>query len=544
MTIAPSRLVTPPPDRSRPRSTLAGRGTSTVLPLVVKVVLLGLVAGLAIAVTPALVRDGSWVFVGGLWAVVVVLLAVYATKRAVPLKYLVPGSLFLVVFVVYPILMTAQLSSTNYGDGTRGTKEATVTRIIGASAVQVPDAPSYTLAVGTTGGVADGPFTFYLVDEATGDAFAGDAEGLTELGADDATITDGVVTEVPGVTLLTRSQINDAGQAGGGLEGFTVPAGENSVIRQQGFSAVELTSPLVYDEAADTITNSETGEVYTPQRAASGDRSYFTAEDGTRLSDQSWGESIGLQNYVRAFTDPAISSDFISIFLWTLLFAVGSVGSTFFLGLALAVVMNDDRVRGQRLYRSLILLPYAIPGFIALSIWSGFWNRDFGLVNDLLGLDVNWLGQTGTARLAVLLTNLWMGFPYMFLICTGALQSIPGDLKEAASLDGANGFMQFRKVVLPLLLVAVAPLLVASFAFNFNNFNAIQLLTEGGPFSPANPTAGGTDILISYTYRLAFGNAAQQIGFASAISVLLFILTGLLAAAQFRATRSLEDVNR
>ncbi|GIG27507.1 ABC transporter permease subunit [Cellulomonas marina] len=543
MTIAPDKTVSPPPDRSRPRPTWTATATSGVLPLVVKIVLLGLAAALAVSVTPALVRSGSWVFLGGVWAIVVVLLAVYATKRAVPLKYLVPGTLFLVVFVVYPILMTAQLSATNYGDGTRNTKEATVARIIGASAVQVPDAPSYTLAVGTTGSVDTGPFTFFLVDEATGDAYAGDDEGLTPLDADEVTITDGTVTEAPGYTLLTRSEINDAGQAGGELEGFTVPAGDNSVIRQQGFSAIELTSPLVYDEATDTITNTETGVEYTPQRNQNGDRSYFTAEDGTRLSDQSWGENVGFANYVRAFTDPAISRDFVGILVWTLVFAVGSVGSTFALGLFLATVLNDPRMRFQRLYRSLLLLPYAIPGFISLLIWSGFWNRDFGLVNDLLGLDVNWFGDTTLARIAILLTNLWMGFPYMFLVCTGALQSIPSDLKEAASLDGANGFTQFRKVILPLLLVAVAPLLVASFAFNFNNFNAIQLLTEGGPFSPENPTAGGTDILISYTYRLAFGTAAQQIGFASAISVLLFILTGLLAAAQFRATRSLEDVN-
>ena len=95
----------------------------------------------------------------------------------------------------------------------------------------------------------------------------------------------------------------------------------------------------------------------------------------------------------------------------------------------------------------------------------------------------------------------------------------------------------------PLLLVAVAPLLVSSFAFNFNNFNAIYLLTEGGPFTPDNPTAGGTDILISYVLRLAFGAGGAQIGFASAVSVVLFILTGVIAALQFRATRALEDVN-
>ena len=111
----------------------------------------------------------------------------------------------------------------------------------------------------------------------------------------------------------------------------------------------------------------------------------------------------------------------------------------------------------------------------------------------------------GAAKVAVLLTNLWMGFPYMFLVCTGALQAIPEDLTEAAKIDGASGFAGFRRITFPLLLVTVAPLLVATFAFNFNNFNAIYLLTEGGPFSPDNPNAGGTDILISYTIRLAFG---------------------------------------
>jgi arabinogalactan oligomer/maltooligosaccharide transport system permease protein len=170
-------------------------------------------------------------------------------------------------------------------------------------------------------------------------------------------------------------------------------------------------------------------------------------------------------------------------------------------------------------------------------------NQDYGLINNITGLNVDWLGNPWAAKAAILIANLWLGFPYMFLVCTGALQAIPGDLKEAASIDGASGFTQFRKITFPLLLVTVAPLLVASFAFNFNNFNAIQLLTEGGPFSPANPTAGGTDILISYTYRLAFGTSGQAIGFASAVSVILFILTGVLAFIQFRGTRALEEVN-
>ncbi len=225
------------------------------------------------------------------------------------------------------------------------------------------------------------------------------------------------------------------------------------------------------------------------------------------------------------------------------MFATLSVVLNFALGLLLAVTLNDPRVRGQKLYRSVLLLPYAIPGFIGILVWSGFFNREFGLINDLTGLDINWLGNPTTAKIAVLLTNLWLGFPYMFLVTTGALQAIPGDLKEAATMDGASGLFAFRKITLPLLLVTTAPLLVATFAFNFNNFNIIYLLTEGGPFRPDNPSAGGTDILISYTLRLAFGTGGAEYGFAAAVATLLFLLTGVIAALQFRATRSLEDVH-
>lgn len=518
--------------------TIAKRPAS-VVGMIVKIIALGTIVGLAVMLTPALVSSQQWGFLAVIWGVVAVLAVTYSTQRFLPAKYLVPGTLLLVVFVVYPILMTVQLSTTNYGDGTRTTKEVTVSRIIGNAAQQIDGARTFELSVGSEGTATSGPYTFLLVDTATGDAFTGSPDGLQELDPGAVTIEDGVITAAEGFTLLDRRQINEFSQQGGDLEGFAVPT-DDGVITAQGFSAVELFSPLEYDETTDTITNVQTGVEYTPVQT--GDRKFFTSADGERLSDQSWGENVGFGNYVRAFTDPRISSDFVGIFVWTLVFAVVSVGSTFALGLFLASVLNDTRVRGQRAYRSLLLLPYAIPGFIALLVWSNFFNSEFGLINTTLGLDINWFGDPFWAKIAVLLTNLWLGFPYMFLVCTGALQAIPSDYKEAASLDGATGWTNFSKITFPLLLVSVAPLLVATFAFNFNNFNAIYLLTEGGPFSPDNPTAGGTDILISYTYRLAFGGGAQQIGFASAISVVLFIITGVLAALQFRATRALEEV--
>lgn len=511
-------------------------GPTSTSVLLVKLVLLGTVIGLAFALLPTLLSQGRWGFLVALLLIVVAIVATYATKRGLPAKYLLPGTLLLITLVVYPAISTMQTSFTNFGDGTRTTQEQTVAQIIGASVVQTPDAPRYNLTVATTGSKTDGPFAFLLVDPVDEDVFVGTEDGLEEL--DDATVDGGFVTQADGYELLTPVEVNEAGSA---LADFAVPT-DDGAIRQLGIrQAFEGSSPLEYDEDAGTITDTDTGVVYSVEQQ--GDREYFVAPDGSRLSSQSWKANVGFANYERALTDDRISGDFIRIFIWTVVFATLSVLLTFAVGLLLAVTMNDPRVRGQRLYRSVLILPYAVPGFIMILIWSSFWNRDFGLINDLTGLDVPWLGDATAAKVAILITNLWLGFPYMFIVATGALQAIPADLKEAATMDGASGWFSLRTITLPLVLVTTAPLLVATFAFNFNNFNLIFLLTEGGPFTPDNPQAGATDILISYTIRLAFGPNGSQFGFASAIAVLLFVLTGIIAAIQFRFTRALEDVH-
>ncbi|MDO5663048.1 MAG: ABC transporter permease subunit, partial [Brachybacterium sp.] len=327
----------------------------------------------------------------------------------------------------------------------------------------------------------------------------------------------------------------------GELQQLAVPVDETTAVRVLGVNEAFVgTTAMRYDEDSDTITNTQTGDVYSVQTVGNSD--YFVSEDGQRLP-QSWLQGVGLANYERLFTNANIAQQFLRAFGWTLVFAAGSVFLTFVVGFALALVLNDERLRGRRIYRSVLLMPYAVPGFIALLIWSNFYNRDFGLINETLNLSINWLGDPTWAKVAVLLTNLWMGFPYMFIISTGALQAIPHDVLEAARIDGASRFQATMRVVMPLLLVAVAPLLVASFAFNFNNFNAIQLLTEGGPFLADQYTRGSTDILISMIYRIAFGGSGADFGFASAVSVALFALTGILAALQFRFTNILEDVN-
>jgi arabinogalactan oligomer / maltooligosaccharide transport system permease protein len=160
------------------------------------------------------------------------------------------------------------------------------------------------------------------------------------------------------------------------------------------------------------------------------------------------------------------------------------------------------------------------------------------------GASMPWLTDPVMAKVSVLIVNLWLGFPYMFLVCMGALQSIPDDLQEAATVDGARPWAVFRLIKLPLLLVTVAPLLIASFAFNFNNFNVIYMLTDGGPRDSNAPIpVGFTDLLITMVYKVAFTGQSRDYGLASAYSIIIFIVVAVISIIAFRRTKTLEELN-
>ena len=344
------------------------------------------------------------------------------------------------------------------------------------------------------------------------------------------------MTAATGLTILN---IAEAASRPDDIKALVVPTTEGA-IKASGLSKAFEGHPTAdYDAACDCVTDSATGVVYT----ADNERGLFVTPTGESLS-QGWLVSVGMDNFVRTFTDPAVSGPIIGIMGWNFAFAIITVLITFAAGLLVAVTLNSPRLRGLRFYRVLIILPYAMPSFAMLLVWRDMFNADFGLINTVTGLKVNWYGDSWTARFAILTIQFWLGYPYMFLVCLGALQSIPQDMTEAAAVDGARPHQAFRAVVFPLLLVAVAPLLIASFAFNFNNFNVIELTTGGAPFPPDNPKAGGTDILVSYVYRLAFAEGGAQYGFAAAVSVLIFVIVAGVSIIGFRRTAALEEINR
>ncbi|MHB1062962.1 MAG: ABC transporter permease subunit [Georgenia sp.] len=531
MSAQPTTKVRPPdePKMSHARNFAPG--------FIVKLILMGLVNALGVYVVLAAWQQGATVI---LWAMVALLLVtnyVYFSRRTLPSKYLLPGLVFLLVFQIFVVFYTAYVAFTNYGDGHNSTKADAVAALLIQNERRVEGSASYPLTVLSDGG--DLAFGILVDDDVVR---VGRAEQPLET-VEGATVTDGAVTQVPGYELLSRQEIL---QRQAEVTSLRVPVSDapedGSVRTQDARTGYVSISTLRYDEAADTMTDTLTGTVYTPN----GEGQFQAADDS--LLPVGWRVTVGFDNFVTAFGDSRYSEPFVKILVWNIALAVLSVLTTFVLGLFLAIVFNDERVHGRRLYRTLLLLPYAFPAFLSFLVFRGMLNERFGFVNDVLlgGADVPWLTDPWLAKVAVIAVNLWVGFPYMFLICTGALQSIPKDVMEAASIDGAGRMQLWRRITLPLLLVSTAPLLISSFAFNFNNFNLVYMLTGGGPrFADASVPLGHTDILISMVYAVSgvSGLAPKNYGLASALSIVIFLIVGTISALAFRQTRKLEEYN-
>lgn len=257
--------------------------------------------------------------------------------------------------------------------------------------------------------------------------------------------------------------------------------------------------------------------------------------------------NIGSDNFERVWQDDGIKEPFISIFIWTVVFSAVSVALTVFIGLILASVVQWEALKGRAIYRVLLILPYAVPAFISILIFKGLFNQSFGEVNmvlqGLFGISPSWFSDPILAKTMILIVNTWLGFPYMMILCMGLLKAIPEDLYEASAIDGSNFVSNFTKITLPLMIKPLTPLLIAAFAFNFNNFVLIQLLTQGGPnMIGTSEPAGYTDLLVNYTYRIAFeGAGGQDFGLASAIATLIFLLVGALALLNLRVTKVAQD---
>ncbi|MCS4277860.1 ABC transporter permease subunit [Mycetocola lacteus] len=521
--------------RSRGAARLANMAGGSLGAILVKIVLLGLVDALGIFALFMLATQHNWIVFAIVAAALIAINYIYFSKRTLAMKYLTPGLIFLLVFQVFVIGYTGYISFTNYGSGHNSTKEDAVTALMQSAQERVPDSATYALTV-----VRDGGDFGFLVTDPKGEVSYGTAEHPLER-VTNATMTGDKATGLPGKEALNFTDIVDNQKA---IVDLQVPVSsdpnDGALRTPDGSSAFLYLSSLRYDAHADTMTDTKTGTVYSDTGVGA-----FADPAGKQLKP-GWSIGVGFDNYVKAITDDGIRGPLIGVTIWTFVFALLSVLTTFALGLFLAIVFNDMRMKGRAFYRVLIILPYAFPSFLGALVWAGLLNRDFGFINLELfgGAHIPWLTDALLGKISILFVNLWLGFPYMFLVCMGALQSIPDDVQEAAKMDGANPFQIFKKIKLPLLLVSVAPLLISSFAFNFNNFNLVYMLTGGGPRdASASINVGGTDILISMVYKVAFVGADRDYGLASAFSILIFIVVAIIAIVSFRQTKALEELN-
>lgn len=268
----------------------------------------------------------------------------------------------------------------------------------------------------------------------------------------------------------------------------------------------------------------------------------FTNYNMYHLSDFSF---IGLENYLTVLSG-SIRSVFFPVLGWTVCFALISTAGSYAVGLILAILLNNSHMREAKLYRAVLILPWALPSTIAILAWQGLLNEQYGGINNLLHLlgyaeNIPWLTNAFWARTGIIIVNVWLGFPYMMNVCLGGLQAISTEYYEAARIDGASRFQCFQKITLPMVTKLSVPLVISSFASNFNNFGNIYMITQGGPARVDNQFAGYTDILASTTYKMTTWSNRYELS--ATFSVLIFLIVGTFTLINMHLSGSFKEVN-
>ena len=267
----------------------------------------------------------------------------------------------------------------------------------------------------------------------------------------------------------------------------------------------------------------------------------FTNMDPQHQNKFEW---IGLNNYLTIAKGQGIAGKaFWHIFAWTIIWTLGASTLAIVLGFVFALMVNNERIKAKKVFRTVYLLPWAIPAFITIMFFSIMTSRGGVIteaINSVFNVSLDIKNNTVQTRAALILLQGWLGHSYIFLLTTGVLQAIPKDLYEAASIDGATGWQATAKITIPLVLFQIAPMLINQYTFNFNNFSIIYLFNGGGPFNPQvyGNLAGSSDILISYIYNLTMNSQYQAIGAAITvfISILLIVISfiGYMKSSAFK----------
>ncbi|WP_424767050.1 ABC transporter permease subunit [Paenibacillus sp. sgz302251] len=252
---------------------------------------------------------------------------------------------------------------------------------------------------------------------------------------------------------------------------------------------------------------------------------------------------VGFETFANLLTLKTWSSTFVGVFTWTMVWAVIATFTTYFGGILVAILIESKGIRFKKLWRTIFIIPYAIPQLISLLVMRNLFNGQFGPINQYLGYfglgKLPWLTDPFWAKVTVILVNMWIGIPVSMVLILGVLTAIPKDLYEAADVDGATGFQKFKIITIPFILFSTAPILIMQFAGNINNFNVIFLLTNGDPVKGDYHYAGSTDLLVTWLYKLSLNNS--QFNMASAIGIVIFLIVASFSIWNYRRSRSFKE---
>lgn len=280
----------------------------------------------------------------------------------------------------------------------------------------------------------------------------------------------------------------------------------------------------------------------------------FTNYDFKHTAPTTLLDWIGFQNFTNMWTLSTFRSAFTSVLGWTLIWALAASTLQIVLGILTAIVANQPFVKGKRIFGVIFLLPWAVPAFITILTFSNMFNDSVGAINAqviplfakifpfLDGVLIPWKTDPTWTKIALIMMQGWLGFPYIYVLTLGILQSIPNDLYEAAYIDGANGWQKFRSITFPMIMAVAAPTLISQYTFNFNNFSIIYLFNDGGPGSVGG-NAGSTDILISWIYKLTT-NSSPQYSMAAAVTLIISVIVISISMVAFKKLHAfdMEDV--
>ena len=477
-----------------------------------------LLAGLALVVMMYAAHQPLYAL--GMLAVLGLAVLIYLSPKLYAWRYVVPGALAALIFIVLPMGYTLAISFTNYSSAHLLTFERATEVLLGKT---------------VTGDVA---FDFKLVADGDGHRFIFTSEEgehfispPARLGAAQKLTLAPASEAEQNLKALPRRAVVEQQAA---IKQVTAVLPDGTELRQSSLRRFGASKPAYQRIEGGGLKDAETGK---PMKAnfATG---YWETADGTRI-EPGFRSSVGWDNYRKIFTERKFLEPFLRVFVWTVSFATLNTLFTFGIGIVLAVALNWDALRGRAFYRAMLFLPYAVPAFISIPVFRGLFNENMGeinlVLNHLFNIQPGWFSEPALARSMVLIVNTWLGYPYMMILCMGLIKAIPGELYEASAVAGAGPMTNFFRITLPLIARPIAPLLIASFATNFNNLTLIALLTGGAPdYLDTEVPVGATDLLASYTYRMAFQDSGQNYALACAISSVIFLIIAALAVFNLR----------